>query len=165
MEKITFKGSPVHLLGDAPTLGTKAQDFSLVGTSLQEVSLSDFKNKKIVLNIFPSVDTSVCAQSARKFNRHASGLENTVVLCISKDLPFAQKRFCAAEGLDHVHMLSGYRSPDFGLNYGVALSSSPLAHLYTRAVMVLNDRHEFVSVELVSEITHEPDYDKALRSL
>jgi thiol peroxidase len=162
MAKITFKGSPVATSGDLPKTGAAAPDFTFVKTDLSNVKKQDFAGKKIVLNIFPSVDTSVCATSVRTFNKRAADLPGAVVLCVSKDLPFAHKRFCGAEGIDKVHAVSWFRGPDFGKDYGVTMLDGPLAGLFARAVVVIGADGKVVYSELVPEIAQEPNYDKAL---
>jgi thioredoxin-dependent peroxiredoxin len=159
MAIITLKGNEVHTLGVLPEVGSKAPEFTLVDTDLSEKKLSDYKGKRIVLNIFPSLDTETCAMSVREFNEKVSNMENTVVLCISKDLPFAQKRFCAAEGLDNVIPLSAFRS-DFGKDYNLEFSDGPLKGLFSRAVIVLNGSGEIIYEEQVGETTNEPNYEK-----
>jgi thiol peroxidase len=165
MSKVAFKGQPVQVDGTFPAVGQAAPAFSLVGKDLADVSLADFAGKRKVLNIFPSVDTGVCAASVRRFNELAGRLDNTVVLCISADLPFAQARFCGAEGLDHVVMLSLMRGREFLRDYGVALAEGPLAGVAARAVVVLDAQDKVVHAQLVDEITHEPDYEAALKAL
>jgi thiol peroxidase len=165
MSNVAFKGSPVHLDGTFPAVGDNAPAFNLVGKDLADVALAYFAGKRKVLNIFPSVDTGVCATSVRRFNQLAGGLDNTVVLCISADLPFAQARFCGAEGLDKVINLSLMRGRQFLNDYGVAIASGPLAGLAARAVVVLDEHDKVIHAELVSEIGHEPDYDAALKAL
>lgn len=140
MATITFKGNPVHTIGELPRVNSKAPDFRLVKTDLSEVSLKDFAGKKLVLNIFPSIDTPVCVTSVRTFNAEASKRANTVVLCISADLPFAQARFCGAEGLDDVVPLSVFRSDSFGRDYGVTIIDGPLEGLMARAVVIINEK-------------------------
>jgi thiol peroxidase len=162
MAKITFKGAPVATVGDLPKVGAQAPDFNLVKTDLAAVSRRDFAGKKLVLNIFPSIDTSVCATSVRTFNQRAGDLPGTIVLCISKDLPFAHKRFCGAEGIASVQTLSWFRGPDFGKDYGVTMTDGPLAGLFARAVVVLGTDGKVLYSQLVPEIAQEPDYDKAL---
>ena len=162
MATVTLKNNPFHTIGELPAVSTKAPNFSLVGTDLSVKTLEDFAGKRVVLNIFPSVDTPTCATSVRKFNEEVSKLENTVVLCISRDLPFAQNRFCGAEGLDNVIMLSDFRAGEFGKTYGVELVDGPLKGLLARAVIVLNEEGKIVYTELVSEITTEPNYEAAL---
>ncbi|NLN34328.1 MAG: thiol peroxidase [Flavobacteriaceae bacterium] len=165
MAKITFRGSPVNTQGDLPAVGSKAPDFKLTGIDLSEKTLSDFQRKNIVLNIFPSVDTGVCAASVRHFNESASGLENTVVLCISKDLPFAHSRFCAAEGLENVVSLSEFKDSNFSDAYQVQMSDGPLAGLMSRAVVVIGEDGNVKYIEQVPEIGQEPNYEKALSHL
>lgn len=162
---VYFQGNPVSVEGQIPQAGSKAQPFSLVAKDLSDVSLSQFAGKRKVLNIFPSIDTGVCAASVRKFNQLATDMENTVVLCISADLPFAQSRFCGAEGLSNVITLSTLRNPAFQQTYGVGISEGALKGLTARAVLVLNENDEVVFSELVNEITHEPNYDAALDAL
>lgn len=165
MAKITFKGTAVNTQGDLPGVGSSAPDFKLTAGDLSERSLSDFKGKKIVLNIFPSIDTGTCAASVRKFNEKASGLENTVVLCISRDLPFAQGRFCAAENLDNVITLSEYKDNNFSDAYQVKFTDGPLTGLLSRSVVVIDESGKVSYTEQVAETTEEPDYDKALAAL
>jgi thiol peroxidase len=165
MSDVTFKGQPINVDGQFPAVGSTAPAFSLVGGDLSDVALSSYAGKRKVLNIFPSVDTSTCATSVRHFNQSAAGLKDTVVLCISADLPFAQGRFCGAEGLDHVVMLSTMRGREFLRDYGVAISSGPLAGVAARAVLVLDAQDKIVHTQLVDELTQEPDYDAALAAL
>lgn len=164
MSQTALKGNTVHTYGHLPTVGHSAPNFTAVNTDLEEKHLRDFEGKKVVLNIFPSIDTGVCAASVRKFNEKANEMDNTTVLCISNDLPFALKRFCAAEGLEQVIPLSAFRS-DFGHLYGVTLIDSPMKGLLARAVLVLNEQGKVIYNELVPEITTEPNYDSALQSL
>lgn len=165
MAKITFKGSPVATAGDLPRVGAEAPEFSLVKTDLSEVSLADFKGQKVVLNIFPSVDTGVCAASVRRFNDEASKKDNTAVLCVSKDLPFAHARFCGAEGLDKVVSLSEYKDEIFSQNYGVKMIDGPLNGLLSRAVVVVDEQGKVLHSEQVDDIVNEPDYEAALKVL
>jgi len=165
MATVTLAGNPVTVQGDFPQTGTTAKPFSLVNKDLTDVTLSSFAGKRKVLNILPSVDTSVCASSVRRFNEAASKLENTVVLCISADLPFAQARFCGAEGLDNVVTLSTLRGSEFKQAYGVNIVDGVLAGLTARAVVVLDEANKVLHAELVDEITHEPNYDAALNVL
>ena len=165
MAEITLQGNPVHTLGTLPATGTQAPDFTLVKNDLSTATLSDYKGKKVVLNIFPSLDTPTCAASVRRFNAEASNLENTVVLCISKDLPFAQARFCGAEGLDRVETLSDFRDGNFGKNYQVEITDGPLAALESRAVVILNEEGKVIYTQQVPEIVDEPDYEAALAAL
>ncbi|MCU1397974.1 MAG: tpx [Acidimicrobiales bacterium] len=164
MAEVTLGGNPVHTVGELPEIGTKAPDFSLTGGDLGEITRDSFTGRKLVLNIFPSVDTPTCAQSVRHFNESASSLANTVVLCVSADLPFAQGRFCGAEGLTNVTTGSSFRS-NFGQLYGITLADSKLSGLLGRAVVVLDETGTVVHTELVSEIAHEPNYDAALSAL
>ena len=165
MSQVTFHGKPVNVAGRFPVAGEQARPFALVGKDLADVSLSAFKGKRKLLNIFPSVDTGVCATALRRFNELASKPDNTVVLGISADLPFAQARFCGAEGLDKVTNLSLMRGRQFLNDYGVAIASGPLAGLAARAVVVLDGHDKVIHAELVGEIGHEPDYDAALKAL
>ena len=165
MAQITFKGNSTLTVGSLPGIGTPAPDFKVVKADLSTMSLNDFKGKKVLLNIFPSLDTSVCAASVRKFNVEATSLPNSVVLCISKDLPFAQKRFCAAEGLDNVITGSEYRDSNFSSAYGVSIADGPLEGLLSRAIVVIDEEGKVVYTEQVPEITQEPDYDKALAAV
>ena len=164
MANITLQGNEIHTLGNLPELGTVAQDFTLVAEDLSEKTLSDFAGKKVVLNIFPSIDTGVCAASARKFNEEASALDNTVVVNVSKDLPFALGRFCASEGLQNVMNLSDYRG-NFGENYGLTIADSPLKGLLSRAVVVLDENGTVKYTEQVPEIAQEPNYAAALAAV
>lgn len=165
MATVNLAGNPVTVNGDFPQIGTVAKPFSLVNKELADVTLASFAGQRKVLNIFPSVDTAVCAASVRHFNEAAGKLENTVVLCISADLPFAQARFCGAEGLDNVVTLSTLRSGDFVTDYGVAIAGGVLGGLTARAVIVLDETDKVLHAELVDEITHEPDYAAALSAL
>ena len=164
MSTIKLKGNTVHTIGQLPETGTDAPSFTLTGVDLSDVSLSDFQGQKVILNIFPSIDTGVCAASVRKFNEEASSLDNTAVLCISNDLPFALNRFCGAEGLSNVKALSGFRS-SFGDDYGVTITDSPLKGLLSRSVVVINEEGKVVYIQQVEETTEEPDYAGALASL
>jgi thiol peroxidase len=165
MASITLGGNPIHTSGELPKVGTKMTDFKLVKTDLSVVSLSDFAGKKLVLNIFPSVDTGTCAASVRKFNESASALENTTVLCVSRDLPFAQKRFCGAEGLDNVVNLSDFQDGEFGKTNGLEILDGPLAGLHSRVVIVLDENGTIIHTEQVPEIADEPNYEAALAVL
>ena len=164
MATITLKGNEIHTSGNLPATGTVLSDFELVGQDLSVKTLADFDGKKKIINIFPSIDTGVCAASARKFNVEAGNLENTVVINVSKDLPFALGRFCAAEGLDHVETLSDFRG-NFGKDYGVTLEDSPLQGLLSRAVIVADENNTIVYEEQVPEIAQEPNYEAALAAL
>jgi thioredoxin-dependent peroxiredoxin len=165
MAKVTLKGAAFNTIGKLPSVGSAAPAFTLTKTDLSETSLSDFTGKKVVLNIFPSLDTSTCAMSVRRFNAELDKMKNTVVLCVSADLPFAQARFCGAEGLKNVIPLSVFRHPEFGDTYGVRMADSPLKGLMSRAVMVVNESGKVVYTEQVAEITSEPDYGKAIKAL
>jgi thioredoxin-dependent peroxiredoxin len=165
MAKITFKGNPVSTSGDLPRVGAPAPDFTLVKNDLGATSLKDYAGKNLVLNIFPSIDTGVCATSVRRFNQEASELPNTTVLCVSMDLPFAQKRFCGAEGIDRVSTASAFRGPDFGAAYGVTMKDGPLAGLFARAVVVVDEDGKVVHSQLVPEIAQEPDYAAAIATI
>lgn len=165
MSSVKFKGNPIHVDGQFPKLGDQAPAFQLVAGDLSEKSLSDFAGKRKVLNIFPSIDTGVCAASVRHFNQDAASLENAVVLCISADLPFAQARFCGAEGIQNVTMLSMMRGREFLEDYGVAMTDGPLAGLAARAVVVLDEHDKVIHAQLVDDIINEPDYDTALKAL
>ncbi|WP_017938198.1 thiol peroxidase [Zestomonas thermotolerans] len=165
MTQVTLKGNPVEVAGQLPQPGQQAPAFSLVGKDLADVTLASLAGKRKVLNIFPSIDTPTCATSVRKFNEKASQLANTLVLCISADLPFAQSRFCGAEGLTNVMTLSTLRGSEFLRNYGVAITSGPLAGLAARAVVVLDEHDRVLHSELVGEIANEPNYDAALAAL
>ena len=165
MASVTLGGNIVHTSGELPATGAKATDFNLVKNDLGTASLADFSGSRIILNIFPSVDTGTCAASVRQFNKLASELDNTKVLCISRDLPFAQNRFCGAEGLENVVNLSDFQEGNFGRSYGLLLQDGPLKGLLSRAVVVLNEDQEVIYTELVPEIKDEPDYDAALASL
>ena len=162
MADITLKGNPINTIGNLPEIGSKASEFSLKTVALATNSLSDFIGKNVVLNIFPSVDTGTCATSVRKFNKQAAQLENTVVLCISKDLPFAQARFCGAEGIENVVMLSDFATGSFGKDYGLEITNGPLANLHSRAVIVLDTNGKVIHTEQVPDIVDEPNYEAAL---
>lgn len=165
MASITLGGNPVHTSGELPAVGSKLADFKLVQNDLSVASLSDFAGKKLVLNIFPSVDTGTCAASVRKFNQSASDLENTKVLCISRDLPFAQKRFCGAEGLENVVNLSDFKEGSFGKTNGLEIVDGPLAGLHSRAIIVVDADGTITHTEQVAEIANEPNYEAALGAL
>ncbi|GGG82293.1 putative thiol peroxidase [Parapedobacter pyrenivorans] len=165
MATITFKGTEVHTAGSLPAVGSKAPDFKLTAGDLSTKSLSDYRGKKVILNIFPSIDTGTCAASVRTFNQKAAGLDNTVVLCISKDLPFAQGRFCAAEGISNVETLSEYKDGNFSEAYQLKVTDGPLAGLLSRAVVVVAEDGTVNYTEQVPEITSEPNYDNALAAL
>jgi thioredoxin-dependent peroxiredoxin len=165
MAQTKLQGNPVNTIGELPAKGSKAPEFSLVGTSLGDVKNSDYSGKRLVLNIFPSLDTATCAASVRRFNAEASKLADTVVLCISKDLPFAHARFCSTEGLANVVSASEFRGNAFGKAYGVMITDSPLQGLMARSVVVVDKDGTVLHSQLVPEITEEPDYQAALDSL
>ena len=165
MANITFKGNPVHTIGELPDKGSKAPDFKLVKGDLSEVTLADFKDKYVVLNIFPSLDTGVCAASVRRFNKDAATMDNTVVLGISADLPFAAGRFCSTEGIENVVTLSSFRDEKFGKDYGLLMTDGPLKGLLARAVVVVGPDGKVIHTELVPEIAQEPDYHSAINSI
>ncbi|UFK97631.1 thiol peroxidase [Kaistella faecalis] len=164
MADITLKGDKIKTIGHLPEIGLTVKDFALVNDKLEVKVLSDYDGKKKIFNIFPSIDTGICAASARKFNEKAGDLENTVVINVSRDLPFALGRFCAAEGLDHVESLSDFRGT-FGDDYGVTLLDSPMKGLLSRAVIVTDEHGKVIYTEQIPEIVQEPDYDKALNAL
>ena len=165
MAQITVKGEPVNTTGELPKNGEDAPDFTLTKTDLSDISLKDFTGKKIVLNIFPSIDTPVCAISVRRFNEEISKYENADVICASMDLPFAHARFCSAEGLEKVISASEMRNREFGDRYGVRMVDGPLAGLLARAVVVINEKGKVIYSQMVQEIADEPDYEKALNML
>ncbi len=165
MKEIKLKGNPIHISGNIPSKGDAAPDFVLTKTDMSDVSLKDFTGKKTVLNIFPSIDTPVCAMSVRKFNEEASKLGNTVVLCISEDLPFAQARFCGAEGIKNVVLLSDMRKRDFGKKYGLEIVDGPIAGLLARSVIIIDENRKVKYTQLVPEIAQEPDYEAVLQAL
>ncbi len=164
MAQITLEGNPFQTVGELPAVGAQAPAFSLTATDLSEKTLDEFSGKKVVLNIFPSIDTSVCAASVRRFNQDASSMDNTVVLCVSADLPFAHSRFCEAEGLKDVVPVSVFRS-QFGSDYGVTVADGPIAGLLSRAVVIIDGNGKVVYTEQVPEITQEPDYQAALNAI
>ena len=165
MAKVTLKGNVLETSGALPEVGSKAPDFTLTTTDLSSRSLSDFAGSKVVLNIFPSIDTGTCAQSVRTFNKAASSLDNTKVLCISRDLPFAQARFCGAEGLDNVINLSDYKGGHFGKTYGLDFINGPLESLHSRCVVVIDEQGVITYTEQVPETVDEPNYEAALKAL
>ncbi len=165
MASITLGGNPINTIGDLPKVGSKAPEFQLIKNDLSLATLADYAGSKLVLNIFPSIDTETCATSVRKFNESANKLENTKILCISRDLPFAQKRFCGAEGLENVVNLSDFRDGSFGKNYGIEIADSVLAGLHSRVIIVLDENGVVKYVEQVPEIADEPNYEAALASL
>lgn len=165
MSQVTFKGNPIQTAARLPEIGSSAPDFTVVKTDLAAISQSELKGRKVVLNIFPSVDTPVCAASVRRFNEEAAKFSNTTVLCISRDLPFAHKRFCAAEGIDNVIAGSEYRDTSFSDAYGVLIQDGPLAGLFSRAIVIIDEQGAIVYTEQVPEIGQEPDYDRALAAI
>lgn len=165
MAQVTLRGTPIHTNGEVPAVGAKAPDFKLVNGDLKDVSLADFRGKKKILNIVPSLDTPTCATSTRKFNKEAGSLPNTVVLVVSADLPFASKRFCTTEGLQNVIPLSLMRTKAFAKDYGVLLQDGPLEGVTARAVVVLDENDKVIHRQLVPEIAQEPDYDAALKAV
>lgn len=165
MASVLFGGNPVNTNGELPKTGSKAPDFKLVKSDLSVVSTADFLGSKVILNVFPSIDTPTCATSVRKFNADADKLENTKVLCISRDLPFAQKRFCGAEGLENVINLSDFNTGNFGKDYGLELTEGAFTGLHARAVIVLDENGIVKYTELVPNISDEPDYQAALAAL
>jgi thiol peroxidase len=165
MAQITLKGNAIQTIGELPAKGTKAPDFELVKNDLSKVSLKDFAGKRLVLNIFPSLDTGTCAASVRHFNKEAANLENTKVLCISRDLPFAQARFCGTEGIENAITVSDFATGKFGQDYQLEISTGPLANLHSRSVVVLDENHQVIYSQQVPEIVDEPNYDAALASL
>lgn len=165
MASITLGGTPTQTVGSLPAVGTKAPNFTLTALDLSTKSLEDYKGTNIILNIFPSVDTGTCAASVRNFNTKASSLENTKVICISKDLPFAQSRFCGAEGIENVEMLSDFSTGEFGNTYAVAYTDGPFNTLLSRAIVVINAEGIITHTEQVSEVADEPNYEAALKAL
>ncbi len=165
MANITLKGNPINTLGALQAIGTELYDFELVANDLTMKTLADFKGKTLVLNIFPSVDTGTCAASVRHFNQKVSNLTNTLVLCISRDLPFAQARFCGAEGIENVVMLSDFRTGQFGKDNNLEIVDGPLAGLHSRCIIIVNEQGEIIYTEQVPETVDEPNYDKALAAL
>lgn len=165
MATVTLKGNPIHTSGELPKVGEKAPDFILVKTDLSTASLADYKGQHVVLNIFPSIDTGTCAQSVRQFNKDLNEVEDVTVLCISRDLPFAQARFCGAEGLENVINLSDFRTGQFGKDYGLEFIDGPLEGLHSRAIVVINPEGIVTYTEQVSEIVDEPNYKAAFEAI
>lgn len=165
MAQITLKGNPVHTVGELPKKGEKAKDFTLVRTDLSRTSLADFTAPKLVMNIFPSLDTSTCAASVHRFNKAATELEDAEVLSISRDLPFAQERFKGAEGIENVVTLSDFETGEFGKNYGLEIADGPMKGLHSRVVIVLDEDRKVIYTQQVPEISNEPDYVAALKAL
>lgn len=158
MKTVFFNGATMHICGELPKAGEAAPDFALVGRDLSDINLHDYRGKRVVLNIFPSLDTDVCAASVRRFNKDASEYPDTVVLCVSKDLPFAAARFCSVNGIDNVATASAFRS-DFGKNYGVEFVDGPLRGLFARALVVIDKEGKVLGTSLCEQVTDEPDYD------
>jgi len=165
MSKITLHGAAFKTIGKLPKVGKKAPKFKLVKNDLSKAKLKDYKGARLILNIFPSIDTGTCATSVRTFNEKASALENTKVLCISRDLPFAQARFCGAEGIENVETLSDFSKGTFGKNYGLTIKSGPLSNLHSRAIVVIDENQKILYTEQIKEIADEPNYDAALAVL
>ncbi|WKD86403.1 Thiol peroxidase [Polaribacter huanghezhanensis] len=165
MANITLKGNAINTIGDLPKVGEKAPNFNLTTVDLSSKKLSDFSGKKVILNIFPSIDTGTCAASVREFNKKAANLENTIVACISRDLPFAQARFCGAEGIENVIMLSDFATGKFGKDYQLEITNGPLANLNSRAIVIVYENGNVIYTEQVSEIVDEPNYEAALKSI
>jgi thiol peroxidase len=162
MSIITLNGSPLHTIGTLPAIGTQAPNFTVTKTDLGEITLKNYLGKKIILNIFPSLDTPTCANAMRHFNEIATKLPDALILCISVDLPFAQKRFCVAEHLDNVHCVSVFRHPSFGKDFGVTITDQPLEGLLSRAVIVLDEHGKVIYSEQVKELSNEPNYDSMM---
>jgi thiol peroxidase len=165
MAQITLKGNLFTTSGDLPAKGSQAKDFKLIRQDLSVATLADYKGKKLILNIFPSLDTGTCAASVRNFNKEVASLENVAVLCISRDLPFAQARFCGAEGIKNVETLSDFATGTFGKDYGLEITNGPLANLHSRVVIILDENQKVIYSQQVPEIVNEPDYTTALASL
>lgn len=165
MAKTALKGNEVNTIGNLPEVGSQAPDFLLVRSDLKEATLASYHGQRVILNIYPSVDTGICAMSTVKFNKEASNLENTRIVCVSKDLPFAFQRYCAAEGIDSLDTLSAYRDQNFGKDYGVEMIDGPLKGLNARAIVIVNEEGQVIYTEMVPEITTEPNYEKALAAI
>lgn len=165
MATITLQGNAITTIGELPVIGSQAIDFQLIKNDLSKTFLKDYKGKRLVLNIFPSIDTGTCATSVRTFNKAAADLENTVVLCISRDLPFAQARFCDVEGIENIITVSDFVQGAFGKNYGLTINVGPMADLHSRAVVILDKNHKVIYTEQVAEIVDEPNYKVALDAL
>lgn len=165
MATITLKGNTIHTNGELPAVGSKSPNFELVANDLSTVSLDNYKGSRLVLNIFPSIDTGICAMSVHAFNKEVAEMDNTKILCISRDLPFAQARFCGAEGIEDAITLSDFADGSFGNDFGVTITDGPMKALHSRAVVVLDENHQIVHTEQIPEIVQEPDYKKALAAL
>ena len=165
MANVTLQGNPIQTLGTLPEIGSKAPNFRLANSKLQDVSLEDYQGSKVILNIFHSVDTGTCASSVREFNKKVASLKNTKVLCVSKDLPFAQSRFCGAEGIENVEMLSDFRNGSFGNDYNLTFTNGPVEGLLSRSIVVLDENGIILHTEQVQEVVDEPDYEGALNAV
>jgi len=165
MANITLRNNPITTCGNLPSIGENAKDFCLIGKDLNKVTLNDFMGERIIMNIFPSVDTGICAISVKIFNEKAASLSNTKVFCISRDLPFAQNRFCGAENIKNVITLSDFATGDFGVDYGLTITDGVLANLHSRCIVVLDESHTIIYTQQVEEITTEPNYKEALAAL
>jgi len=165
MANVTLLGNSINTIGNLPEIGSQAPNFRLTKTNLSDIALNDYIGSKLILNIFHSVDTGTCAKSVRHFNQEASNLENTKVLCISKDLPFAQERFCGAEGIENIEMLSDFRNGQFGKDYNLEFANGPVKGLLSRCIIIINENGKILYSEQVKEVTEEPDYKKALEAL
>ena len=165
MANVTLQGNPIQTQGELPSVGSKAPDFKLANSKLQDVTLENYKGSKVILNIFHSIDTGVCANSVRQFNKEAASLENTKILCISKDLPFAQSRFCGAEGIENIEMLSDFRNGNFGNAYNLTFINGPVEGLLSRSIIVLDEEGIVIHAQQVQEVVEEPNYDAALNAL
>lgn len=165
MAQITLKGNPFNTIGNLPAVGSDAPNFELTTNDLGNVSLKDFAGKKVILNIFPSIDTGTCATSVRTFNKEVAALDNTVVLCVSRDLPFAQSRFCGAEGIENVQTLSDFNTGNFGKDYGLTIIDGPLKGLFSRSIVVIDESGKVTYTQQVAETVDEPDYAAAIASL
>ena len=165
MATITLEGNEIHTVGELPAVGSDAPAFTLTNAEMGETSLADFAGKKVILNIFVAIDTGICAESTRRFNTAAGSLDNTAVLCISADLPPTQARFCGAENLDNVIMLSTFRNPEFGKDYGLTIADGPIRDLNARSIVIIDENGKVIHTEQVPEIAQEPDYDAALTKL
>lgn len=165
MSKITLGGNPISTVGELPKVGEKAANFTVTDADLNDISLNDFAGKRVILNIFPSINTGVCAASVREFNKRAASLENCVVICLSRDLPFAHKQFCGAEGIENVVSASEYKNASFSSNYNVLISDGKLEGLFSRCIVVVDENGKVSYTEQVPEIGQEPDYEKAIAAL
>lgn len=162
MATITLEGNPIHTAGELPAKGKQAPDFCLTNKDMGDTRLADFAGKKIIMNVFVSIDTGICADSTRRFNEEVSKMDNTVALCISADLPFALARYCGAEGLDNVITLSAFRSPEFGKSYGLGITDGPIRGLMSRAIIIIDESGKVIYTQQVPEIAQDPDFEDAL---